>query len=45
MKEIISTIPTSVGRIDAQSFVVQADSKIAVLHQLVERQHRIIRLG
>jgi len=45
MKEIVSTIPTSVERVDAQGFVVQADGKIAILHQLVERQHRIVWLG
>jgi len=37
-------IPTSAERFDVQSFVIQADGEVAVLHQLVERQHGIIWL-
>ena len=35
----------SVERVDAQSLVIQADSKVPVLHQLMERQHSVIWLG
>ena len=45
MKEVVSTIPTSVEIFDAQGFVIQADGEVAVLHQLMKRQHGIIRLG
>ena len=35
----------SVERIDAQGLVIQADGKVAVLHQLMERQHSVIWLA
>jgi len=44
IREVVSTIPASVERFGVQCFVIQANGEVAILHQLMKRQHGIIWL-
>ena len=43
-RRVVSITLGSTVRRNAQSFIIQANRKIAVFHQLMKRQHRIVRL-